>query len=159
MSGPSIAIHVSKLCAYVSVYTDVRRFHLFFFGGHSMRCASVVMTCTPLLYSIVGTDGSASASPRVEVASGLVWQITSRRAGGSARTVESLQSQATGGRRQNKYSWCTRRDETNEAWRPSSGLSGARGADCLKDIKQARFWNPHAQCSDATKKTFVISNG
>ena len=36
---------------------------------------------------------------------------------------------ATGGRRQNKYSchWRSRHGETNEAWWPSAGPSGARG--------------------------------
>ena len=54
------------------------------------------MICTLLLYVIVDTDGSPSASPRVEVALGLVRQLTSSRAGGSARIVEQASKLATG---------------------------------------------------------------
>ena len=55
------------------------------------------MMSTLLLDSIVDTDGSPSVSPRVEVVSGLVRQLSSRRAGGSARIVERLQSWQRGG--------------------------------------------------------------
>lgn len=52
-----------------------------------VRRASVVK-----FYSIMDTDGGPSASPRIEMASGLVPQITSRRAGGFEPIVDRLPS-------------------------------------------------------------------
>ena len=53
----------------------------FFFGVYDVLQVVIFFVYSLLLYSIVDTDGSPSASPRVEVASGLVRrQITSHRA-------------------------------------------------------------------------------
>ena len=85
------------------------------------------------MYSAVDSDASPSASPRVEVVSGLVYTannfVPSRRFREDRGEASKL---ATGGRRQNTYSWHTRRGGTNEAWSPSAGLSGARGAYLLQ---------------------------
>ena len=62
------------------------------------------------------THGSSSAPPRVEVISGLVRQhhvAPRRRFRKDGREASKL---ATRGGRQNKYSWRSRRGETNEAW-------------------------------------------
>ena len=104
VSGPSVAIIMSE-SVYVRICIHTCTDFTFHFG---VRCAPVVMLCTLLLYSIVDADGSPPASPRVEVASGLVRQITSRRAGGSARIVDGASKLATGERCQKKYSWRAR---------------------------------------------------
>ena len=62
------------------------------FLSWGLRFAPVVMMCNLLWHNIVDTNSRPSSSPRVELTSDLVMQITSRRLRGSTRIVERLRT-------------------------------------------------------------------
>ena len=109
---------------------------------------------------IVDTDGSPSASPRVEVASGLAWRITSRRAGGSARIVKRPQSlQREGGARTNTLGTPAVAKLAEPGDPLYAGLSKWSPWCILytpKKTKQFRFWSGPAVNLQARKKTSMI---
>ena len=86
---------MSEKTMYVSIYiyrTWYIRTLISLFFVRGARYASVFGIALIFVQHRGNRRQSVCLAPRVEVALGLVRQITSRRAGGSARTVERLQS-------------------------------------------------------------------
>lgn len=98
-------------CNPYVLYTNVS----FTFSSMGCRVYISYAVCSALSYSIMDTDGKPSVSPRVDVESGLVRQITLGRQAVPRGPSRGLKA-GKGATHQNKDSWRPRSGETIDFW-------------------------------------------